>query len=268
MSNEQAQDESTQSTTTLSGAAVASAVFSDNESEFPVFNRATDLVVDSLFSLLPEPDSYLTTELRMSCVAFLTRRFTYGLVINEDESGAKTFVLVSDLDSAYAPPSGSGSVGVPVSGAPFAIAGCPLHDQFGMSALTLASEIGATLPWLLLAVTRRRLGVLTDDINDMQQAFDRLRMNFNDFRDQSLMLVQKSEYALSLELPDMRGLLFTLSQSGVVSLGDNDYAPGCARDGLVFVAFLLVLYSEMAVWFDAYRSEGLKAKAADPSLIP
>jgi hypothetical protein len=176
---------------------------------------------------------------RAECVAFAQRSFIYRSVIAESESGDELFVLTATLDAED------------VEGCEpdtFALASCPLHEQFGMSLFTMVSEVGATLPWLNLAVTRRMSGELSDDITDIASAFKRIENSANDLRDQVLMLEKNPAFGDTLDVTrytSLRGLFASLARCGVVSMGKNNYAPVVVSDGLMFTVFLLELYGVM-----------------------
>lgn len=64
----------------------------------------------------------------------------------------------------------------------YEIISCALHNQLGMSFITVVSEFAALLPWAQRLLEHP--ASLVEDYSDMEKALDRVRNSYNDYRDQ------------------------------------------------------------------------------------
>ena len=67
---------------------------------------------------------------------------------------------------------------------PLELVTCALHNQLGMTFITVVSEFAALLPWAQRLLEHPNL---TEDYSDMAKALQRVRNSYNDYRDQCIM---------------------------------------------------------------------------------
>lgn len=143
---------------------------------------------------LPQKDTSVSKLLDMLFVLDSAPEYNYRGTL--DGSSDELFVLqVTDLHAA----------------ASFNIIRCDLHNQLGMTFITVVSEFAPLLPWAQRLLEHPSL---VEDYLDMEKALCRVRNSYNDYRDQCL---SSSNRKREFGLPDMFYVESLLQANGVES---------------------------------------------------
>lgn len=130
---------------------------------------------------------------------------------------------------------------------------CDLHNQLGMTFITLVSEFAALLPWAQHILENPSMA---EDYSDMSKALQRVRNSYRDFRDEQLSCnlahVIRTYTERLLRLPTMLHECSVRSTSYV-----HPGMPTCFRSGITFGIFVVHAFHE----FDSFFQDMLAQRA-------